>query len=268
MLMKSIALVMSLMLLLCGSAASEQLGATNSGGGGVNGAASLSVLEPGVYEVGIDVDEGWYKVTRKEGENAFWFAFNPTLDFEYSLVSYSSGFLSDDEEWGLVLLLDGCLFEVSYSAGAMPGYGGIVLEYLAPKEGTASKAGTGVYETESSIDLYKKAARRNAYISSLDAQKDIIYAIGGNEEWLVGNGMESGVYLLLYMGQGWAKATVKSGELSETEYDLASYEWSVAEGTEYDEFAFPLVEGCTLSCETSQADDFDRVWLVKLSEVN
>lgn len=34
MLMKSIALVMSLMLLLCGSAASEQLGATNSGGGG------------------------------------------------------------------------------------------------------------------------------------------------------------------------------------------------------------------------------------------
>ena len=33
MLMKSIALVMSLMLLLCGSAASEQLGATNSGGG-------------------------------------------------------------------------------------------------------------------------------------------------------------------------------------------------------------------------------------------
>ena len=77
-----------------------------------------------------------------------------------------------------------------------------------------------------------------------------------------------GVYLLLYTGQGWASVSIKSGVLTETEYEFANYSWSVAEKTRYDEFAFPLVEGCTLSCETSKQDDFDCVWLIRLSDVD
>ena len=127
---------------------------------------------------------------------------------------------------------------------------------------------SAVSETSDAIEEYRMAAKRSAYISSLDPEEDIIYLISSGEKWVVGEDMVSGVYLLLYTGQGWASVSVKSGVLTETEYEFANYSWSVAEKTRYDEFAFPLVEGCTLSCETSKQDDFDCVWLIRLSDVD
>lgn len=123
-------------------------------------------------------------------------------------------------------------------------------------------------ETSDAIEEYRMAAKRSAYISSLDLEEDIIYVISPDEKWVVGEDMVSGVYMLLYTGQGWARVSIKSGVLTETEYEFANYSWSVAEKTRYDEFAFPLVEGCTLSCETSKQDDFDCVWLIRLSDVD
>ena len=109
-------------------------------------------------------------------------------------------------------------------------------------------------------EQYRKSARRFAYVSSLDPEQDVIYQLESGNCWTVGENMSSGVYRLLYLGSGWAEVDVSCGE-----YQLANYKWSADEGTEYDEYVFPLAVDCVLSCTTSQQGATDFLWLVKVA---
>lgn len=119
-------------------------------------------------------------------------------------------------------------------------------------------------------DQYDKQMARLSYISSLDPDKDIMYAMYSGDDWIVGENMmgQEGIYRLLYMGSGSASLEISCGDPADPDYLNNTYEWSTEDNTNYDEFDVPLSEGCRLVCKTSMADEFDALWLVKIGELD
>lgn len=286
---KTVAFVLAL-LLLCGSAICEGLAETNRGGG--TASTSLLLENDGIY-VGEDGDlkPGWYSVTPEKDEFCcfavaeFDSSGEPHIAYTYSggraggsaFVSFSN---SLPEEY-LLPLWEGCYVLHGYSGNLICDQD--TLSWDKANSGSVNFEQIGILPSEEAqrqellhasdagaeaAEKYRKSAERYAYVSSLDPNKDVIYEIKSGQKWTVGKSMESGVYLLLYLGNDWANVEVASGELTDDDYIFASYNWSSETGTEYEEYAFPLVEGCTLACETSQKNDLDCVWLVKLADVD
>lgn len=116
------------------------------------------------------------------------------------------------------------------------------------------------------VEQYRKSAKRLVFIESLDPVKDIIYSIPSGDVWRVGKNIYRGVYRLMYMGNNWANISVKFTSKSGDEEEISFFEWSAENKTEYDEYVFPLVDNCFISCETSAENQYDTVWLLKLDE--
>lgn len=150
-------------------------------------------------------------------------------------------------------------------------YGAVTLEYAAPLAELSNPSNDDFQEAVNSAneaaEQYRKSAERHRFVASLDAKKDIIYEMQSGTEWTTGVQIEVGVYRILYLGSGFASLQIQSGNQTETDYVYADYAWSAENKTEYDVFVFPLSKGCKLNCSTSEKDNMDVIWLVKVGSV-